>query len=70
VSERKFVEYKITAKVPKKLNSQLVDLAKFVGISVEEMLTEEMEGLLDSFCVGGYYEAWLERAKYKKGVDC
>jgi len=70
VTERKFVEYKITAKVPKKLNGLLEDLSKFVGISVEEMLEEEMGGLLDSFCQGGYYDAWLERAKYKKGVDC
>jgi len=69
VSEREeFVEYKINVKIPQKLHSLLVDLAKFVGISIEEMLTEEMDKVLECFCECGFYEAWTEIALQKKGI--
>jgi len=69
-AEGKYMEYKITAKVPKKLHSLLEDLSKFVGVSIEEILTEEMEGVLECFIQGGYYDAWVEIALREKGIDC
>jgi len=70
VSNEKFVEYKITAKVPKKLHSLLERVSEFVGVSIEEMLTEELDDVLEGFVQCGFYDAWMEIGLRNRGFDC
>lgn len=65
MNDKELVEVEITVKVPKKKHSLLMNLAGLVGNSVEDLLIEEIEGVLDMFIDGGYFEAWTEIAMYK-----
>jgi len=65
-----FVEMEIKVNVPKKTHDLLVDLSKLVDVSIEDILREELEDMLEGFVQCGYYDAWIEVALRKRGVDC
>ena len=58
------VDVSLTVKIPKQYHEFLRKLGALVDRTVEELLTEEVYGLLRSFMRGGGVETWTEHAIY------
>lgn len=62
------VKVTLTIELPKNVQKFLEAFAAFVGISLEDMLKDELETDIESFYQGGYFEGWSKRAFKTHGV--
>lgn len=67
--KRDYVEVTVTLKLPKKVNDFLEDFAKFAGVTVEDILSGEIEGNLNNLRDRGFIENWIDTAFEKHGIS-
>ena len=69
MSKEETVKRTVTVELTKELNEFFEGLAKFVGMSVEDIFREELETTIRDFDEGGSLDSWVEHAVTKYGKD-
>ena len=67
MSKNETVKVTVTVEIPKKVHKLLEDFAAFAGVSIEDILKDELEKTLPGFWQNEMFQTWATTAITKVG---